>query len=471
MDLLHAALVAAGAAAASAAARPVACSAPPPWRHVRTLVPERPVPGAYGPAIDCADGNVWIGPARDRDAGIGPPAVARRQVLAGFGLPDGDTQAFRQPEGAWNAGFGRSLAAARGACVVGSPHAGCRAGGCDTGQAHLLRRDRDGSWDTEEIACPVAEPASEFGAAMATDGRTIAIGSPRADEGACDAGAVDVYELPDGGGPPRFVARLVSPSPARSARFGAAVAVDGAWIAVGEPGAGDAFPRAGTVHLACREGEAWRITESLRAPAGAVGWHGASVALAGCDLLAGAPVARPAGGSGATGSAAWWRLEGGRWGLREVIAPPEGASGDGFGMSVALSGGWAAAGSPGRDLGAEDTGCAWAFDLANRVHWRLDPPATQEGRGFGSCVRFGDAAGAARAGPDRFLAVASMHDPERPLVPGSVEIFGLARDQPVAQSAGPQSRSASAIAAAADASVTGAGRHPDARIRDSAGSP
>lgn len=462
----------AAAIAATALLSATSIAAPPaPWRHVRTVRPERALPGAHGPAIACAGGDLWIGPARDRDAGVGPPCVSWRRVRAGFGLPDGGAMALRHPEGHWNAGFGLSLAAARGTCVVGSPHAGCRAGGCDSGQAHLFRHDRDGSWIAEEIACPVAEPASEFGAAAATDGRTIVIGSPRADGSACDAGAVDVYEIASEDGSPRFVVRLVPPQPVASGHFGASVAVDGDWLAVGEPGTGGSFPKAGMVHVARRIDGTWRIHESLRAPAGAVGWHGASVALAGCDLLAGAPVARTGSGREATGAVAWWRLEGQGWTLRTVLMPPEGANGDGFGMSVDVADGWIAVGSPGRDLGSEDTGCAWTFGRGGA--WRIDPPDPRAGRGFGSCVRFGDADGLPRAGPDRFLAVASMQDPELPPEPGTVELFGLLPAQPasVAHPAGPQSRSASAMAIAAEASVTTAGRQPDSRILASAASP
>lgn len=461
------------AAVVPSAAAPVAGADAPHWRHARSVAPSRAVPGAFGPAIDCDGGALWIGPARDRDAGVGPARVTHLRIKAGFGLPGGPAEMVARPDGLLNTGFGLSLAAARGACVAGSPHAGCRSGGCDAGQAHLLRRDRDGTWIAEEIACPDAEPAAEFGAAVATDGRTIVIGSPRADAGAHDGGAVDVFECTDPGGEVRFVARITPPNPTMSGRFGASVAVDGGWIAVGEPGAGPSLPRAGIVHLLRRDAGEWRIQESLRAPAGAVGWHGASVALAGCDLLAGAPVARTDSGRSAAGAATWWRLEDGQWRLRACLAAPDGRPGDGFGSSVAIDGGWAAVGSPGDDRDGEDSGCAWAFELGGGPGERVAPRSPEQGRGFGSCVRFGDAEGSVRAGPDRFLAVASLQDPEQPLAPGTVELFAYVADPPLllASPGAVQSRSASAMASAAEASVTTAGRQPPSCRRASAASP
>ena len=66
---------------------------------------------------------------------------------------------------------------------------------------------------------------------------------------------------------------------------------------IGEPGAGRGTPRPGAVHLYSRTPTGWVLHESLRASAGAVGWHGASVALAGANLLGGAPFASADGGA------------------------------------------------------------------------------------------------------------------------------------------------------------------------------
>ena len=404
------------------------------WTHVGTHLPPTAEPGAFGHAVAWDGARLVVGPARDQDVGDGPPAVTFMRP----GRGQGERIAVREPGGSRTAGFGLALAAARGACVVGSPHAGCDGRGCDTGQAHLARVDDDGTASLREVPCPGPEVASQFGAAVATDGRWVAVASPRADDGAVDAGRVDVYELVParrGAGAPaghrdelRHAATLRSPAPATSARFGASVAVDSGWLAVGEPGAGTGTPRAGLVHLhALREGR-WTLQASLRAPAGAFGWHGAAVALAGADLLAGAPFARPHGADGPRcGAVTHWRLAGGEWRLRATVAPaPADAAmhGDGFGSAVALGDGWGFAGAPGDDLLGEDAGCAWAIDLRSARPERLLPEHAGAGDGFGAGLAW-------MPGPHPAVAVAGRADPERPPVPGAIELFGRAGPRPL----------------------------------------
>ena len=392
------------------------------WMHAATLVPPSAQPGTFGHAVAWAGTRLVAGPARDQDVGDGPAAVTVLRPHA----PAEAWTALAEPSGSRGAGFGLALAAAQGICVVGSPHAGCGERGCDTGQAHLACVDDDGSASLVEVPCPGPEVASQYGAAVATDGRWVAVGSPRADAGAFDAGAVDVFEI--SARTVRHVARLRAPAPATSARFGTALAVDGGWLVVGEPGAGDGTPRAGAVHAyAFREGR-WVLHESLRAPAGAVGWHGASVALAGAELLVGAPFARPHGEDGPRcGAVARWRRTGDAWRLARVLAPApsdEPRHGDGFGAAVAIAEGWAFAGAPGDDLLGEDAGCAWAIDLRSARPERLLPEHAGAGDGFGAGLAW-------TPGPRSALAVAGRADPERPLVPGAIELFEPAGPRPL----------------------------------------
>lgn len=463
----------------------------PRWRPIRTEIPARPVSGAFGPAVAVTEGRLWIGPARDMDVGDGPPQVTAVGIRAGFGLPSFDPVMVEHPAAARNAGFGLALAAAQGICVVGSPHAGCHERRCDSGQVHLVAHDHDGSWSVDEITCPDADPASEFGAAVATDGRIIVVGSPRADSPERDSGAVDIFEV----GPPpvhavTFITRLRPPAPRMSGRFGAAVAVDSDWIAIGEPGAGETYPRAGVVHLAHRSAEGWKIESSLRAPAGAVGWFGTSVALAGCELLVGAPIARAVGSNISCGSVVHLTLKGRTWLQQRIITAPAGIAGDAFGMSVALRNGWAAVGAPGTDfptsaartvtddITGEDAGVAWAIELRSLAMQRLTARIPRAGDGFGAGLAFGTAHGRARVGPSEFLVVGHRQDQERPVEPGSIDLFGyygpvlelLAVSSPP-HPVGEQSRSASCIASAADASVTSAGTHPSDAARSTASTP
>lgn len=465
------------ALAAALAAATLAPAAPPAdaWRWVRTIRPERAAAGTYGPAIAATSGTLFIGPLRDTDLGSSLPGATAVTIRSGFGLPGERAGGIEHPAGDRSAGFAQAIAASDGVAVVGSPFAGCGRNGCSSGQAHLVVLAHDGTRSIDEIACPEPQPASEFGAATGTDGLTVAIGVPRFDGAAVDSGAVDVYELlrTEAGIEPRHVARLLSPDPAPSARFGAAVAVEGDWMAIGEPGSGPRLPRAGNVHLARRIGGRWQLIDSLRASAGVDGWLGATVALAGGHLAAGAPIGRDKVTGHRAGAVARWSLRGGTWIADEPLAAPELPPGSGFGMAVALREGFIAVGAPGDDAGGEDAGSAWVAPFGSRTALRLQARSPRPGEGFGAGLAFGTAVGRAPVGPTRFLAVAGRPDPEQPAGPGTVELFGYRPPDPVllAHPASPQSRSASAIAIAADASVTCTGRHPDSSARASAAGP
>ena len=109
---------------------------------------------------------------------------------------------------------------------------------------------------------------------------------------------------------------------------------------------------------------------------------------------------------------------------------------------------------------------------------RLIARTPHPGDGFGAGLAFGTAHGHARIGPSEFLAIGHRQDQERPLEAGSVDLFGYYGPIPALlavsgrpQSAGEQSRSASSMASAADASVTAAGTQPSDVARSTASRP
>ena len=479
------------------ASRASGSEAPGPWAWVRTITPPEPEPLAFGPAIAADGGTLWIGPARDDDVGDGPPAVTAVALCAGPGLPTAQAWTVRHPALDRGASFGAAIAAAGGIAVSGAPSAGCGGGACDTGQAFLATCGHDGPRSVAEVACPGPRERAEFGGAVAVDGSTAAIGSPREGGIAWDAGAVDVFDVDAAAGTARHRARLVSPAPTASGRFGAALAVDGGCIAIGEPGAHGSGPDtldSGAVHLATLVGGSWSITHTLRAPAGDGGWFGASLALAGDDLLVGAPIAASPDGT-RCGSVRHYRRSGGAWMPHRVLRHPAPEPGAAFGSSVAARDGWFAVGAPGDDREGEDAGAAFAGDLRSGRLRRLHAPSRAAGTGLGAGLAFGEGTGRPPTGPRRFLAVSGRRDPELSPVPGAVELFGMREPEPVllaggaraaptpapgagqpvpqpsAASAGAHSRSASAIAIAADASVTRDGAQPAATSRASASGP
>jgi hypothetical protein len=162
-----------------------------------------------------------------------------------------------------------------------------------------------------------------FGFAIAADNGWVAIGAPGEDD---SAGAIYVYAC--------SVATCtlddeihVGALPA-GAQFGSAVAVSGNRIAVSAPGAG-----IGEVFVFERIDDRWEMQQVPGQVFGSGGRFGASLALSGDTLVAGADDQE-----GRRGVAYVWRWNGGKWTPEQTLRPPERAAGDRFGSAVALSG-------------------------------------------------------------------------------------------------------------------------------------
>jgi hypothetical protein len=475
------ALGAAGATSGTAASAGIAATAGPTahtgtaWQAACTIYPPPPAqPGQFGAAVAMSEGRLWIGPARDADLGVGPPQVwalglaAPCEPAAGGRAPA--IVRIDHPRGDHSAAFGASIAALDACAVVGAPAAGCDSGACNRGEAWLVELvEQDRHKDAPHPLLTALEPpqldaGDAFGTAVALCDRWIVVASPHATEGALHCGRVDVFRrsyAASGHAHARHHVRIVPPSPEASAWFGASVAISNDWLAVGEPGrdrTGDSDARAcahehgreqeheqidaGAVHLYHRNGDSWILHSSLRAPASAVGWHGATVALAGEFLLVGAPIAArcpstKGAASPSRGVVSLYRLQSHAsaptWRLERSFAPS--SDGHGFGCSlatvphdssVAASMSHAAVahvgntlplvvvGSIADSLVAPYGGAAWMLDLESGSVERLPCPDPREDEGLGRGV----------AASAEWVAVSVGGNPEQsPPAPGRVHLL------------------------------------------------
>jgi hypothetical protein len=134
--------------------------------------------------------------------------------------------------------FGAALAMDGPTLVVGAPRADDRCPNtwpeCDAGRGHVYERDAGGpdAWG------PVAllrvddpDPLGELGASVAISGDTLVLGASGDDEAAVDAGAVHIYAR---SGETWVHSDKIIPEDAEARdRFGASVAVDAGTLAVG----------------------------------------------------------------------------------------------------------------------------------------------------------------------------------------------------------------------------------------------
>ena len=122
-----------------------------------------------------------------------------------------------------------------------------------------------------------------FGFSISLDSGWLAVGAPREDTQALQAGAVYLYQrMTQSNGSPGFELRqiLYGPFPRREGAFGTSVAMRGRRLLVGAPGIyQNDNPNQGACYLFHLDGTNWAYSGEVRAPPHARGEYGTRVAL------------------------------------------------------------------------------------------------------------------------------------------------------------------------------------------------
>jgi hypothetical protein len=266
-----------------------------------------------------------------------------------------------------NARFGRSVAADGDLLVVGLVE---DVNGADIGAAYLFQRDLGGPDAWGQLAKLTADDGiadNEFGYAVAISGDTVVIGAYGDLGVSYGSGSAYVFHR-NQGGPDAWgqVAKLVPFDGHSNDFFGCAVAVNGDTAVVGALGDDDHGSRSGSAYVFRRDQggpDAWGLVVKITPADGDEDDEfGTSAAIHGDTAIIGAP-----GGDGAdnaSGSAyVFQRDQGGpsAWGQVARIAAADGATGDDFGASVAISADTATIGAPNDDDLGWNSGSAYVF--------------------------------------------------------------------------------------------------------------
>ncbi len=244
------------------------------------------------------------------------------------------------------------------------------------------------AWPQCEVAQLIPDPirdGARFGDCVSVDGDVAVVGMPRGldpFQGGITGVAVVFRRV---NGVWQQEAQLTPTNDLRVAQFARSVAVSGNTVVVGAP-----FPRAAFVYTF--NGNAWIQTQKLTAEDGSsAGWFGYAVAIAGDVIVVGAYGDDVVGTN--SGSAYVFRLVGSTWVHEAKLTPPDGASGDHFGIRVAVHGGLVVAGSPSDDDRGFTSGSAYVFRF-DGSGWPLETKLTaSDGMfldSFGVSVALGD---------------------------------------------------------------------------------
>lgn len=229
-----------------------------------------------------------------------------------------------------------------------------------------------------------------FGFSVDVDGDTVLVGARQANISLhADQGAAYVYVRT--GGVWSEQQKLVAGDGAAGDAYGSAVALDGDTAMVGAPTVDfGANGNQGAAYVYLRTANSWLQQQKLSAGDGGAGDHfGSAVALDGNSALVGAFFA-DVGGRPDQGAAYVFTRAGVVWSQQQKLVAGDGAEDDYFGFPVAISGNTALMGADGADIGGNnDQGAAYVF-LRSGGNWsqqqKLLAPDGADGDYFGISV-------------------------------------------------------------------------------------
>ncbi|MEZ6014919.1 MAG: FG-GAP repeat protein [Planctomycetota bacterium] len=300
--------------------------------------------------------------------------------------------------------FGTNVAIDGDMAIVGAQNEGDSTGD-DLGAAYVFQRNVS-DWEfVTRIAPSSRAPGDRFGSRVAVSGSFFAISAPGADHaGAADSGEVYLYErLNTSASSFALRARLAPNDYAAGDGFGQSLALRGATLAAGSPGADDgSLQNSGAAYVFAQSGVTWTQAAKVRATDRAAGDRfGSAVAVVGpTRVIVGAIYADAAGmDSGAAYVFDRIPIVGGvAWTQRTKLTPSGLASQDWCGASVATSGTTVVLGAPGDDVGAQfNAGSAYVYQFSG-------PPGTL-GNTFTLVQQLTDPNGAANSAFGQAIAI------------------------------------------------------------------
>lgn len=307
-----------------------------------------------------------------RSLGLATVVVALALVPAASALTE--QQKVTAPDGFTDDYFGFSVAIDGDTMIVGAPYDDV-GGNANRGSAYVFVRS-GGVWNfQQQLLAPDGVDNDNFGFTVAISGDSAVVGAPyddvRYDFGTViDVGSAYVFVRNPATGTWSFQVQLSDyMDPRQGDYFGWSVAIDGDTVLAGAPDddVGGNYDQ-GSAYVFQRSGTSWAQQAQLTAGDGSrFDQFGTSVALDAGTAIVGAQ--SDSTGNGQTGSAYAFLRSGTIWTQQTPkLVANDGAAGDYFGFSVALSGDTALVGAPYDDVVLSDEGSAYVF-LRSGTTW------------------------------------------------------------------------------------------------------
>jgi hypothetical protein len=330
------------------------------WVETQKLVASDGAAGAvFGLSVAISGATIVVGAQFDDIGGNGDQGS-----VYVFELQDGswvETQKLTASDGAAFDFFGHAVAVSGATIIVGAQSDDIGGNG-DQGSAYVFKRQGGGWAETQKLVASDGAAGDLFGRSVAISGSTIVVGAQGHNIGSNQfQGAAYVFNRQ--GGSWIEAQRLTASDGAAVDQFGSSVAVNGSTIAVGAQGDGIGGNQLqGSAYIFERRGGSWVEAQKLTASAGAAfDQFGISIAVSGSSIVVGA-FGDDIGGNGDQGSAYVFKRRGGSWVETRKLVASDGAAGDEFSLSVAISGSAIVVGALHGDVGANpNQGSAYVF--------------------------------------------------------------------------------------------------------------
>jgi uncharacterized repeat protein (TIGR01451 family) len=277
---------------------------------------------------------------------------------------EGQLLGHGDPWGQEGAEAGRSVSASGDTGVVGFYREDTTAG-TDAGSAYVFVRSGTTWTEQQKLTASDGAPGDGFGVSVSVSGDTVVVGAYCDDTpGGTDAGSAYVFVR--SGTNWTEQQKLTASDGAPGDGFGVSVSVSGDAVVVGAaaddtPGGTDA----GSAYVFARSGTTWMQQQKLMASDGATGdGFGYCVGLSGDTVVAGAPL-----DDGNAGSAYVFVRSGTDWTQQRRLTASDRAPGDVFGVSVSVSEDTAVVGARLDDTtAAVNAGSAYVF-VRSGTNW------------------------------------------------------------------------------------------------------
>ena len=270
--------------------------------------------------------------------------------------------------------FGASVAVSGNIVVVGAPYDDT--GAEDAGSAYVFNAATGALVAT--LNNPSPESSDFFGSSVAVAGNTVVVGAYGDDTWAEDSGSAYVFNATTGA----LIATLNSPTPTLYGSFGYSVAVSGNTVVVGAYGDYTGGYQSGSAYVFDATSGALVATLNNPTPADYDNF-GVSVAVSGNIVVVGAYQ----DDTGAEDAGSAYVFDATTGALVATLTNPTPASGDYFGWSVAVSDNTVIIGAFGDSTGTTYAGSAYVFNATSgALVATLNNPTPATGDSFGISV-------------------------------------------------------------------------------------